>query len=113
MSQTHHGHLELHQKVEDLDNQGSCNNISIRNVPESVLPDQIKPAVQAIFTELLDCPTDSPIGFYQIQIALATRPPLGCPPRDYISCLPYFSPKESIKQEARGGDDIIHISSLS
>lgn len=93
--------IEMNRQIEDLDNRGRRHNIRVRGVPESVTPEQIKPALSSIFNNLIERPEASPIEFNRAHRALRPRAPDNTPPRDIICCLPNICLKEEILQKAR------------
>lgn len=86
--------MDMNRQIEDLDNRERRHNIRVRGVPESVTPEQIKPALSSIFNNLIERPEASPIEYDR---ALRPRAPDNTPPRD----LPNFCLKEEILQKAR------------
>lgn len=73
----------------------------MRGVPESVDPDQITSVLSYIFNNLLERPADTLIDFERAHRALRPRPCESAPPRDIISCLPYYKFKEEVLAQAR------------
>lgn len=76
--------IDMNKHLEDLDNRGRRNNIRVRVIPESVDTDQIVPALQRVFNNLLDRQEDMEIEFVWAHRALRPRGPDTAPPRDNL-----------------------------
>lgn len=82
---THSQHMiDMNRQIEDLDNRRRRHNIRVRGIPESITPEQIRPALSSIFNGLLDRPKASPIEYDRAHRALRPRVPDNNPPRDII-----------------------------
>ncbi|CAH2321374.1 Hypothetical predicted protein [Pelobates cultripes] len=93
--------LYLEDGLEDLNNRSRRQNIRIRGLPESVLPETLLPTVRAIFQSLL--PDASEQDLYIERAHRALRPPTYNmnAPRDIITKLLYFPIKERLMKAAR------------
>ncbi|CAH2305587.1 Hypothetical predicted protein [Pelobates cultripes] len=93
--------LYLEDGLEDLNNRSRRQNIRIRGIPETVLPDAILPTIKAIFQSLLPNASDQELYIERAHRAL--RPPTYNPntPRDIITKLLYFPVKEQLMKAAR------------
>ncbi|CAH2283962.1 Hypothetical predicted protein [Pelobates cultripes] len=92
--------LYLEDGLEDLNNRSRRQNIRIRGLPESVLPETLLPTVRAIFQSLL--PDASEQDLYIERAHRALRPPTYNmnAPRDIITKLLYFPIKERLMKAA-------------
>lgn len=100
--------LDLHRHIEDLDNRGRRHNIRVRGVPENGDPGHLQQTICAIFNNLIDRPTDSPIEMERAHRALRPPPRDNEPPRDVVCCIVNFPLKEEILRKARERGRIIH-----
>lgn len=97
VTKTHSSYLiAINRHLEDLDNSGRRNNIRVRGIPETVTAEQIKPALQSIFTHILEGPADTVIDFYRAHKALKPKGAENTLPRDIICCVTNFPSKEDI-----------------
>lgn len=53
--------IEINRHLEDLDNRGRRNNIRVWGVPETIGPNQLRPALTSIFNNIMEKPADLPI----------------------------------------------------
>lgn len=67
--------IKMNRHLEDLDNRGRRCNIRVRGIPETLEPDQIIPALQRVFNNLLDRQEDMDIDFVRAHRALRPRGP--------------------------------------
>lgn len=103
---THLIHINRH--LEDLDNRGRRNNIRVRGLPETILPDKLDGAVRSIFNNLLNREAGAKLVFDRIHRALRPRPQEAeGPPRDVICCIQRYPLKDAIMAKARGQEQIL------
>lgn len=108
MSASHNHHcIDMNRHLEDLDNRGRRNNICVRGIPETVEYVQIIPALQRVFSSLLERQEDMEIDFVRAHTALRPKGPDTAPPCDIICCLQSFTFKEEIMRKARKNLQII------
>ncbi|CAH2249719.1 Hypothetical predicted protein [Pelobates cultripes] len=93
--------LYLEDGLEDLNNRSRRQNIRIRGLPESVLPETLLPTIRAIFHSLL--PDTSEQELYIERAHRALHPPTFNmnAPRDIITKLQYFPIKERLMKATR------------
>lgn len=72
--QNHH-FIEMNRHLKDLDNRGRRNNIRVRGIPETVESAQIIPALQRMFSSLLERQEDMGIDFLRAHRVLRPKGP--------------------------------------
>ncbi|CAH2222908.1 Hypothetical predicted protein [Pelobates cultripes] len=93
--------LYLEDGLEDLNNRSRRQNIRIRGIPETVLPDAILPTIKAIFQSLLPNASDQELYIERAHRAL--RPPTYNPntPRDIINETPILSSQRTAYESGK------------
>ncbi|XP_053571730.1 protein fantom [Bombina bombina] len=92
--------MQLHDKLEDLENMERRQNLRIRGVPESVLTSSIPGYLQELFTHIKGAPYDQPIQFDRAHRALRPKSLDPKKPRDIILKFKDYSQKEEVSQLA-------------
>lgn len=88
-------------KLADLEDRSRRNNIKVRGIPENILPSELTPFLQRLFTTLV--PAFSPLEL-TIDRAHRLHKPLHIPadkPRDVLLRLHFFQTKERILQATK------------
>lgn len=99
---------DLQQHLEDQDNRGSRHNLRVRDLLETVEPEQILLTVTGLFNHLLDKPPQTPINIECIHRAVRPRGRDTDPPQDIVCCLTEFRLKEEILWKARNKLQLSH-----
>lgn len=90
---------DMQRHIEDLDNRGCRNNISVKEVPETESPEDIHNTLQNVFN-LLGEPTSKHIEMDRAHRALRPKSS-SSKPRDIICRISSFPLKEDIMRQAR------------
>lgn len=99
--------IYISRHLEDLDNRGRWNNLRLRGVPELVMLEQVPQALQKIFNNLLERPTDVTIEFIHAHRTLRARGPDTAPLHDIICCFQNFVLKEEVLSKAWQNEAIL------
>ncbi|XP_056425770.1 uncharacterized protein LOC130367379 [Hyla sarda] len=83
--------------LDDLDNRNRRNNLRIKGLPETVLPQNLPDTLQRLFNELLKKPPYSNIELDSAHRALRAKHPDPKKPRDVVCRVHHFLQKEAIQ----------------